>query len=114
MSGNYDGLLSRYTRGVRLNVKAKPGAAHARAPKIVPLADGGRAVEITVVSPPEDGKANKALLGALAGYLGVRKAALAIKAGASGRFKIVEIEGDPEGLFQAAACWLAILEKRKV
>ncbi len=109
MSDEFEGLISRYANGVRLNVKAKPGASRPRAPKVVPLAEGGRAVEIAVAAPPEDGKANKAIVEALASHIGIKKGALSVKTGASGRLKIIEIEGDPEGQFERVSAWLKTL-----
>jgi uncharacterized protein (TIGR00251 family) len=87
-------VLSRYAYGLRLTVKAKPGSSRTRPPRIVPLAGGGHAVEIAVAAPPEDGKANKALLAFLASAIGLKKSALSVKTGATGRFKVIEINGD--------------------
>lgn len=45
-----------------------------------------------VKSPPVDGKANKELVALLADHFKCRKAAVVIKAGASGRTKLVKLE----------------------
>ena len=45
-------------------------------------------------SPPVDGKANQELIGLVAGAFGCPRAAVSIRSGASGRMKLVRIEGD--------------------
>jgi len=95
--------------GVRLTVKAKPGSSRTRAPKLVPLAGGGRAVEIAVAEAPEDGKANKAILAVLADALGVKRGDVVLKMGASGKLKIFEIQGDPSALKTRVYGWLGEL-----
>jgi uncharacterized protein YggU (UPF0235/DUF167 family) len=46
----------------------------------------------TLKSPPVDGKANAELVALVAEHFRCRKAAVAIKAGASGRRKLVRVE----------------------
>ncbi len=104
-------ILSSFEGGVRLAVKAKPGAKGARAPRVVELAEGKRAVEIAVAARAEDGKANKELIGFLAGVMGLKKGDFGIKTGASGRLKVVEIQGDPALLRARAAAWLGGVER---
>lgn len=87
-------VVTVFADGVRLAVKARPGMARKRPPRLVDIGDGKRALEITVAAAAEDGKANQAILNQLAGHLGLRKNALAIKTGATGRLKLVEITGD--------------------
>jgi len=56
----------------------------------------GDAVKVRLAAPPVDGAANDALVRFLAERLGVRRDAVRLVAGASGRRKVVEIEGlDP-------------------
>jgi uncharacterized protein YggU (UPF0235/DUF167 family) len=93
-------VVSVFAEGVRVTVKARPGISRARAPRLVDIGDGKRALEITVAAAAEDGKANQAICEQLADCLGLKKNALAIKAGTSGRLKIVEITGDPAVLQQ--------------
>jgi hypothetical protein len=54
----------------------------------------GRALKARVAAPPEDGKANTALIGLLARTLDVRKSDVRIASGASSRVKTIEIAGD--------------------
>lgn len=72
---------------VLLLVKVKPNA---RTSSLHRVADGTwRAL---LKSPPVDGKANDELISLVAGYFGCRKSAVDIKAGASGRTKLVRVE----------------------
>ncbi len=105
-------LVRRFSGGIRLSVRARPGATggRARKPKIVPLADEGWAVEIAVAEAPEGGKANKALIEVLARALGCHKNAVSVKAGQTGRLKVFEVCGEPEALFHQAAAWIASMD----
>jgi uncharacterized protein (TIGR00251 family) len=55
---------------------------------------GQIALKARVAAPPEDGKANAALIGLLARTLDVRKSDVRIARGASSRLKAIEVEGD--------------------
>ena len=70
-----------------IQVKVKPNARHAG---LEELADGTWVA--SVKSPPVDGKANKELIGLIAGHFQVRKSQVSIKSGASGRAKLVQIQ----------------------
>jgi len=58
----------------------------------------GRALKARVAAPPEDGKANAALIGLLARALDVRKSDVRIASGAASRVKTVEVAGDDAAL----------------
>jgi len=53
-----------------------------------------RVLNARVTEPPEDGKANAALLALLAKALGIARLRIAIVGGATSRLKSLEIEGD--------------------
>ncbi len=53
---------------------------------------GARILRVKISQPPEDGKANKALIELLAEYLQVKKNSLTIIAGEKSTHKIVEIK----------------------
>lgn len=55
---------------------------------------GRSALKARVAAPPEDGKANTALVGLLARTLAVRKSDVRIASGAASRLKTVEVDGD--------------------
>lgn len=55
---------------------------------------GRSALKARVAAPPEDGKANTALIGLLARTLAVRKSDVRIASGATSRLKTVEVDGD--------------------
>jgi uncharacterized protein YggU (UPF0235/DUF167 family) len=92
--------------GLRLSVKAKPGISDHRPPKVVDVGEGKLAVEIAVAAVAEDGKANKAILEAIAEGLGVKKGDVSLKTGASGKLKIIDVRGEHEVLEQKLARWL--------
>jgi uncharacterized protein len=54
---------------------------------------GNRALKARVAAPPEDGKANKALLDLLARVLEVRRSDVRIASGAASRLKTIDILG---------------------
>jgi uncharacterized protein YggU (UPF0235/DUF167 family) len=63
-------------------------------------ADGGVALKAAVTAPPEDGRANAALVALLAKALRVPKSAISVVAGAADRRKTLWIEGDPVRLLE--------------
>lgn len=72
-----------------LTVKVKPNA---RQSSLVQLDDGSWLAQLK--SPPVDGKANAELIELMAAALGCRKSSITLKAGASGRLKLVRVETD--------------------
>jgi uncharacterized protein (TIGR00251 family) len=95
----FDDIICPFAGGVRVSVRAKPGLSRARDVKVVDVGDGKRAVEVSVAADAQDGKANKALIERLADEWNINRRQIAIKAGQTGRLKIVEISGDPQTLF---------------
>ena len=71
-----------------IQVKVKPNS---RASTFEQAADGTWLARLK--SPPVDGKANEELVALVAGRFGCPKAAVTIKSGASGRMKLIRIEG---------------------
>ena len=72
---------------VTLRIKVRPNA---RTSSLVQTPDG--TWQATLKAPPVDGKANAELVALVAERFNCRKAAVSIKAGASGRSKLVRIE----------------------
>ena len=73
--------------GLVLQVKVKP---RARTSSLEQAADGTWLAKLK--SPPVDGKANAELVALIAERFGCPKAAVTIKAGASGRLKLVKVQ----------------------
>ena len=92
--------------GAVLVVKAKPASKKPRGARLVDICEGKRAVEISVAAAAVDGQANDALIKAAAQGLSVKRADIAIKSGASGRLKRLEVVGDYEPLLAALRQWL--------
>ena len=65
---------------------------------IQPETEGGNALKVAVGAPPEDGRANAAVIALLADQLGVAKSAVSVVSGATDRRKLVEIRGEPAAL----------------
>jgi len=72
---------------ITLQVRVKP---RARVSSIVQMADGTWVARLK--APPVDGKANEELITLVAERFRCRKAAVVIKAGATGRTKLVKVE----------------------
>jgi uncharacterized protein (TIGR00251 family) len=72
---------------VTLRIRVKPNA---RASALERRDDGTWVAQLK--SPPVDGKANRELIGLVAEHFRCARAAVAIKAGASGRTKLVTVE----------------------
>jgi uncharacterized protein len=72
----------------RVAITVSPGAA--RTELVGRHGDGWRA---RVAAPPERGRANQALIGLVAELAGVSRDRVAVVAGASGRRKVVDVEG---------------------
>ncbi len=75
---------------MKIKVKVIPQASKDEVLKIKD-ADGGLMLKIKTTKPPQDGKANDAVIAILAKYFGVKKSAVNILSGEISRVKIVEI-----------------------
>lgn len=85
--------------GVRLHLRATPGAA---SDEITGIWDGAeKRLAVKVTAPPDKGKANAAIIKLLAKKLGLPKSALSVRAGETSRFKTIHIEGEPDVLAAA-------------
>jgi uncharacterized protein (TIGR00251 family) len=73
----------------RLRVRVQPGAR--RSALVGWMADG--ALKLSVVAPPEDGRANQAVAGLLARVAGVKPAAVQVVRGQTSRSKTVDVDG---------------------
>ncbi|HSC94104.1 MAG TPA: DUF167 domain-containing protein [Burkholderiales bacterium] len=78
-------------RRLRLTLHVQPGA---RRNEIAGLQ--GEALKVRIAAPPVDNKANAALIDFLGETLGVPRSAIAIRHGAAGRRKVLEITCGPD------------------
>lgn len=77
----------------RITVKITPKAAKNEIRGWEEDLFGERILKVTVTSPPEKGKANKALIDLLAKHYGMPKNAFSIIRGETSRIKVIEIQG---------------------
>jgi hypothetical protein len=104
-----DSPFTEVAGGVRARLRVQPRARRNRIDGLVPEADGGTALKVAVTAPPEDGKANAAVIALLAKAWGLPKAAFTVVVGAADRRKIIHLQGDPARLMQALELWLEAL-----
>lgn len=86
--------------GLVIAVKAQPGARRVSIGPVLPAAQAPgwppARLKIAVNAPPEDGRANAAIIAALADWLGVKPGAVTLLAGASAREKKFVVSGPVE------------------
>ncbi len=92
--------------GIAIHVRLTPKSGAAR---IAGAAHhGGKLVlKAHVTAPPEDGKANAALITLIAGWLGVPKSKVTVASGRKSRLKSVAVAGDPVELMAKVELLLA-------
>ncbi|HEV2300502.1 MAG TPA: DUF167 domain-containing protein [Stellaceae bacterium] len=95
--------------GVDIRVRLSPRAAGDRVLGLAAAAGGGRVVKAAVAAPPEDGRANAALLRLVARQWKLPRRDLEIVAGEKSRDKRVRVAGDPRVLLPRLAAILAAL-----
>lgn len=90
--------------GVRVALLVSPRASRNRILGIAADADGGARLKVAVTAPPEDGKANRAVIALLAKSWRVPKTRLSIATGAGARRKLLHVDiggaGDEKELMQ--------------
>ena len=78
-------------------MKAQPGAKRVQIGPVLPAAPSPgwpeARLKIAINAPPEDGKANEAIIEALADWLGVKASAISQTAGATSREKKFLVTG---------------------
>jgi uncharacterized protein (TIGR00251 family) len=80
--------LTEHAEGWILSVRAQPGAR-----KIGVKGEQAGALKLAVTAPPEDGRANQALIELLRELLGVKRSQVALLSGATSRDKKFLIGG---------------------
>ena len=90
-------MSSRFTRrgeGLRFALKLTPRGGRNAIDGWAEDSAGHPHLKARVSVPPEDGKANKALIALLAEALDIPKSSIRIAAGETSRLKTIEIDGD--------------------
>ena len=93
-------------------VKVTPKASRAGVIGLGRWADGSPHLAVAVTAPPEDGKANAALIKLLAKEWRIAKSAISVAAGATSRRKSLHVAGDPGGLLLDLTAWSADIQSR--
>lgn len=91
--------------GVRIAIRLTPKASRNRIGPISRDATGAAAFKAQVTAPPEDGKANAALVKLVAKKLSVAKSRISIAIGATSRRKILLVAGDARALVAKLETW---------
>ena len=81
-------IISQHAEGATVAVRAQPGAR-----KNAILGEHAGALKVAVTAPPEDGRANLALLEVLRDWLGVKRSQVELVGGASSRNKVFLVRG---------------------
>ncbi len=79
--------------GVELFVRATPKAANERISDITQDASGRCYLKVYITAPPEDGKANEAIINLLAITFRLPKACITLMSGATHRLKCFSMDG---------------------
>jgi uncharacterized protein (TIGR00251 family) len=80
--------LTDHAEGVLVSVRAQPGAR-----KVGVLGVQAGALKLAVTAPPEDGRANAALVELLRDLLGLKRSQVELYSGATGRNKKLLVRG---------------------
>jgi len=80
--------LGQHAEGVILPVRAQPGARKAGV-----LGEQAGALKVAVTAPPEDGRANKALVELLREVLGIKRSQIELLSGQTSRAKRFLVSG---------------------
>lgn len=83
-------------------VRAQPRARRAA----LELAGGGT-LKALVTAPPEDGRANDAVIALVAAAWGVPKSSIVVKTGAAARDKVLSVTGEPQALAVRIGNWVS-------
>lgn len=92
--------------GVRLAVRLTTRADRNVLGGVIRDVHGRPVLQVRLTAPPVEGAANQALIGFLADALGLRKADISIRSGATARFKVLHLSGDSAVLMARLAEWI--------
>lgn len=84
--------------GWLLAVRVTPKASRDEVTGLRTAADGAVSLAVKVTAPPDKGKANKAVIDAIAKAAGLPKSAFSVVSGETDRNKTLLVTGNPAGL----------------
>ena len=94
-------FLRRTADGVTVELRVQPKARRSA------LEAAARGLKASVTAPPQDGKANQAVIDLLAREWHLPKSRFSITRGAGARDKVLGISGQPGAIVERIAVWLA-------
>lgn len=94
------GFLRRGPSGVTVDLRVQPRARRAA------LEPAGGALKARVTAPPEDGKANAAVIALLAEQWHLPKSSFDVIKGQTARAKTVRVAGEPGAIVERVREWL--------
>lgn len=75
-----------------IRLKVSPGSRRSEIAGVLDMPDGAR-LKVRVSAPPEDGRANEAVVELLASALGVGRRVVTLESGEASREKVVKVRG---------------------
>jgi uncharacterized protein len=93
-------FLRRNMNGVTIELRVQPRARRTA------LEPAGEGLKASVTAPPEDGKANDAVIALLSEEWRVPKSAFTVIKGAAARNKTVSVNGEPASLATRIGEWM--------
>jgi uncharacterized protein (TIGR00251 family) len=100
--------------GVRVAVRVTPKASRDKVDGLADTAEGATVLKVAVTAPPEDGKANDAVVRLLAKTWKIPKTSLDVVSGATSRSKIVlATSSHPQDLMEFLMDWVTGMDRAK-
>jgi len=99
--------------GLRLKIRLTPKGGRDAILGLKATEEGGLEIAASVTAPPEDGRANKALIKLLAKTLKLPAGQIEIASGATDRHKQILLPGDAAELMPRIEAWAAALKPPK-
>jgi uncharacterized protein YggU (UPF0235/DUF167 family) len=94
--------LRRTATGVTVVLRAQPRARRTA----LELGNGGT-LKALVTAPPEDGKANDAVIALVGDSWDVPQSSIAVKTGGTARDKVLSVTGEPQALAVRIGKWVS-------
>ena len=98
---------------IQFAVRVSPRASRQAVEGVAVEADGAKLLQIAVSAPPEDGKANEAVLAVLARSIGIARSRLSLVSGLSARRKVVRLVDADASLLTRLNEWVNTLEVQR-